>query len=85
MREPRRALAETLSHIHSLLSAGQRCEDVLDLDQLALDSGETRQVVEILLAGEEPPAEDVTARIVRRFAHLRETRRRDDGTRYSYL
>ena len=56
MREPRRALAETLNDIDSLRSAGQSREDGLDLDQLALDAGETRQVVEMLLAGDEPPA-----------------------------
>jgi hypothetical protein len=81
---PRRALAETLRDIDSLLGEGQNRDDVIDLEQLARDSGEPSHVIEMLLNGQEPPPEEVTDRIVRRFKHLRDTRRRTDGSRYSY-
>ncbi|MFE4551556.1 hypothetical protein [Streptomyces sp. NPDC056785] len=84
MREARRGLAETLSHIDSLLGDGRSREDVLDVGRLSLDSGVPREVVEALLEGGEAPAEDITDRIVRRFGHLRETRLRPDGSRHSY-
>lgn len=84
MRETRRALAETLSRIGSLIGEGQSRDDVLDVEQLSNESGVPRDVVRMLLDGEEPPAEDITDRIVRRIVHLRETRLRPDGTRHSY-
>lgn len=84
MRETRRALAETLSRIGSLIGDGQSRDDVLDVEQLSNESGVPRDVVRMLLAGEEPSAEDITDRIVRRIVHLRETRLRPDGTRHSY-
>ncbi|MFG2364065.1 hypothetical protein ACGFY3_20810 [Streptomyces mirabilis] len=84
MRETRRALAETLSRIGSLIGDGQSRDDVLDVEQLSNESGVPRDVVRMLLDGEEPPAEDITDRIVRRIVHLRETRLRPDGTRHSY-
>ncbi|MET7977546.1 hypothetical protein ABZW44_31930 [Streptomyces mirabilis] len=84
MRETRRALAETLSRIGSLIGDGRSRDDVLDVEQLSNESGVPRDVVRMLLDGEEPPAEDVTDRIVRRIVHLRETRLRPDGTRHSY-
>ncbi|MGW1759104.1 hypothetical protein [Streptomyces mirabilis] len=84
MRETRRALAETLSRIGSLIGDGQSRDDVLDVEQLSNESGVPRDVVRMLLEGEEPPAEDITDRIVRRIVHLRETRLRPDGTRHSY-
>ncbi|MFD8005069.1 hypothetical protein [Streptomyces mirabilis] len=84
MRETRRALAETLSRIGSLIGDGQSRDDVLDVEQLSRESGVPRDVVRMLLDGEEPPAEDITDRIVRRIVHLRETRLRPDGTRHSY-
>nr|WP_168499479.1 hypothetical protein [Streptomyces sp. RLB1-33]QIY75661.1 hypothetical protein HEP84_48255 [Streptomyces sp. RLB1-33] len=84
MRETRRALAETLGRIGSLIGDGRSRDDVLDVEQLSNESGVPRDVVRMLLDGEEPPAEDITDRIVRRIAHLRETRLRPDGTRHSY-
>ncbi|MET7780439.1 hypothetical protein ABZT28_32670 [Streptomyces sp. NPDC005388] len=84
MRETRRALAETLSRIGSLIGDGQSRDDVLDVEQLSNESGVPRDVVRMLLDGEESPAEDITDRIVRRIVHLRETRLRPDGTRHSY-
>ncbi|MFF3000475.1 XRE family transcriptional regulator [Streptomyces sp. NPDC057950] len=57
---------------------------MLDVAQLSIDSGVPRDVVKMLLEGKEPPAEDITDRIVRRFDHLRETRLRPDGSRHSY-
>jgi hypothetical protein len=84
VRETRRALAETLGRIGSLIGDGRSRDDVLDVEQLSNESGVPRDVVRMLLDGEEPPAEDITDRIVRRIAHLRETRLRPDGTRYSY-
>ncbi|MFF4732661.1 hypothetical protein ACFY3M_46990 [Streptomyces mirabilis] len=84
MRETRRALAETLSRIGSLIGEGRSRDDVLDVEQLSKESGVPRDVVRMLLDGEEPPAEDITDRIVRRIVHLRETRLRPDGTRHSY-
>ncbi|MGW1503342.1 hypothetical protein ACWCQW_33145 [Streptomyces mirabilis] len=84
MRETRRALAETLSRIGSLVGDGRSRDDVLDVEQLSNESGVPRDVVRMLLDGEEPPAEDITDRIVRRIVHLRETRLRPDGTRHSY-
>ncbi|MFJ8025123.1 hypothetical protein [Streptomyces sp. NPDC096311] len=84
MRETRRALAETLRRIGSLIGDGQSRDDVLDVEQLSNESGVPRDVVRMLLDGEEPPAEDITDRIVRRIVHLRETRLRPDGTRHSY-
>ncbi|WP_217568779.1 hypothetical protein [Streptomyces sp. GbtcB7] len=84
MRETRRALAETLRRIGSLIGDGQSRDDVLDVEQLSKESGVPRDVVRMLLDGEEPPAEDITDRIVRRIVHLRETRLRPDGTRHSY-
>ncbi|MFF1742117.1 hypothetical protein [Streptomyces mirabilis] len=84
MRETRRALAETLSRIDSLIGDGQSRDDVLDVEHLSNESGVPRDVVRMLLDGEEPPAEDITDRIVRRIVHLRETRLRPDGTRHSY-
>lgn len=84
MREPRHVLAETLSHIDSLLGEGQSREDALDVQQLSIDSGVPQDVVKVLLNGQLAPAEDITDRIIRRIAHLRETRRRPDGSRHSY-
>lgn len=84
MRETRRALAETLSRIGSLIGDGRSRDDVLEVEQLSNESGVPRDVVRMLLDGEEPPAEDITDRIVRRIVHLRETRLRPDGTRHSY-
>lgn len=84
MRETRRALAETLSRIGSLIGDGRSRDDVLDVEQLSNESGVPRDVVRMLLDGEEPPAEDITDRIVRRIVHLRETRLRPDGARHSY-
>jgi hypothetical protein len=84
VRETRRALAETLGRIGSLIGDGRSRDDVLDVEQLSNETGVPRDVVRMLLDGEEPPAEDITDRIVRRIAHLRETRLRPDGTRYSY-
>ncbi|NGO41264.1 hypothetical protein [Streptomyces ureilyticus] len=84
MRDPLSALAETLSHLDALLAEGQSRDDVLDVERLSVDSGVPREVIETLLDGKEPPAEDITDRIIRRFEHLRETRRRDDGQRRSY-
>lgn len=84
MRETRRALAETLSRIGSLIGDGQSRDDVLDVERLSNETGVPRDVVRMLLDGEEPPAEDITDRIVRRIVHLRETRLRPDGTRHSY-
>ncbi|MEU8909580.1 hypothetical protein [Streptomyces mirabilis] len=84
MRETRPALAETLSRIGSLIGDGRSRDDVLDVEQLSNESGVPRDVVRMLLDGEEPPAEDITDRIVRRIVHLRETRLRPDGTRHSY-
>ncbi|MFF2518051.1 hypothetical protein [Streptomyces sp. NPDC058086] len=84
MRETRRALAETLGRIGSLIGDGRSRDDVLDVEQLSNESGVPRDVVRMLLDGEEPPAEDITDRIVRRIVHLRETRLRPDGTRHSY-
>jgi hypothetical protein len=84
VRETRRALAETLSRIGSLIGDGRSRDDVLDVEQLSNESGVPRDVVRMLLDGEEPPAEDITDRIVRRIVHLRETRLRPDGTRHSY-
>ncbi|MFE2968578.1 hypothetical protein ACFXKC_33880 [Streptomyces sp. NPDC059340] len=84
MRETRRALAETLGRIDSLIGDGRSRDDVLDVEQLSNESGVPRDVVRMLLNGEEPPAEDITDRIVRRIVHLRETRLRPDGTRHSY-
>lgn len=84
MRETRRALAETLSSIGSLLGDGRSRDDVLDVEHLSQENGVPQDVVRMLLDGKEPPAEDITDRIVRRIAHLRETRLRPDGTRHSY-
>ncbi|MFJ1602038.1 hypothetical protein ACIOHS_01460 [Streptomyces sp. NPDC088253] len=84
MRETRRALAETLGRIGSLIVDGRSRDDVLDVERLSNESGVPRDVIRMLLDGEEPPAEDITDRIVRRIAHLRETRLRPDGTRHSY-
>ncbi|MFF4137818.1 hypothetical protein ACFY1B_41485 [Streptomyces mirabilis] len=84
MRETRPALAETLSRIGSLIGDGRSRDDVLDVERLSNESGVPRDVVRMLLDGEEPPAEDITDRIVRRIVHLRETRLRPDGTRHSY-
>ncbi|MCX4462138.1 hypothetical protein OOK58_06020 [Streptomyces sp. NBC_01728] len=84
MRETRPALAETLSRIGSLVGDGRSRDDVLDVAHLSNESGVPQDVVRMLLDGEEPPAEDVTDRIIRRIVHLRETRLRPDGTRHSY-
>ncbi|MFC4469229.1 hypothetical protein ACFPH6_32730 [Streptomyces xiangluensis] len=89
MRDPRSALAETLNHIDSLTGDGRSRIDVLaeagtHAEQLSLTIGEPPDVVVALLNGQEPPAEDVTDRIIRRIVHLRETRRRSDGSRHSY-
>lgn len=84
MRDPLSALAETLSRLDAFLAEGQSRDDVLDVERLSVDSGVPRDVIATLLDGKEPPAEDVTDRIIRRFEHLRETRRRDDGHRHSY-
>ncbi|MEU6367028.1 hypothetical protein ABZ876_15165 [Streptomyces sp. NPDC046931] len=84
MRDPRQSLAETLRHIDSLLGDGQSRGDVLDARQLSITSGVPQDVVEILLNGRQAPDEDITDRIIRRITHLRETRRRPDGSRHSY-
>ena len=84
MRDPRQSLAETLRHIDFLLGDGQSRDDVLDVQELSVTSGVPQDVVEMLLNGRQAPAEDITARIIRRITHLRETRRRPDGSRHSY-
>ncbi|MFI9650639.1 hypothetical protein ACIHAA_30770 [Streptomyces sp. NPDC052040] len=84
MRDPRQSLAETLRHIDSLLVDGRNRHEVIDVPQLSVTSGVPQDVVEMLLTGRQAPAEDITDRIVRRIAHLRETRRRPDGSRHSY-
>jgi hypothetical protein len=57
---------------------------VLDVGQLSADSGEPRDVIDMLLNGGQPPAEDIADRIIRRIEHLRATRRRPDGSPHSY-
>ncbi|MFG2348694.1 hypothetical protein [Streptomyces phaeochromogenes] len=84
MRDPRSALAETLSHIDSLLGDGRSRDDALDVEQLSFTTGVPQDVVTALLEGKEAPAEDITDRIIRRIVHFRETRRRADGDRHSY-
>ncbi|MER6367241.1 hypothetical protein ABT255_02475 [Streptomyces mirabilis] len=84
MRDPRRALAETLSHIDALLGEGASREDALSLAELAAESGVPQDVIKALLDGQEAPPEDITDRIIRRIVHLRETRLRADGNRHSY-
>ncbi|WP_332881028.1 hypothetical protein [Streptomyces sp. NBC_00564] len=89
MRDPRSALAETLSQVDSFLGEGRSRLDVLaaagtGVEQLSITTGEPQDVVVALLEGGEAPAEDVTDRIIRRIVHLRETRRRPDGSRRSY-
>ncbi|MFJ5532908.1 hypothetical protein [Streptomyces sp. NPDC093261] len=84
MRDPRQSLAETLRQIDSLLGDGRGRDEVLDVQQLSIDCGVPQGVVEMLLKGRRPPAEDIIDRIIRRIAHLRETRRRPDGSRHSY-
>ncbi|GAA5706166.1 hypothetical protein [Streptomyces avermitilis] len=83
VKEPRRALAETVGHIDLLLE-GRTRGDVLDVHQLAIDSGEPEDVIAALLQGQTPPAEDIADRIIRRIELLRQTRRRPDGSRHSY-
>ncbi|MEU3555676.1 XRE family transcriptional regulator [Streptomyces fragilis] len=83
MQNPRQMLADTLAGIDGLLGDRSR-DDVLDTAQLSVTSGVPVDVVEALLAGRTPPEESVTDRIIRRFEHLRDTRRRPDGRRYSY-
>ncbi|MFG2348698.1 hypothetical protein [Streptomyces phaeochromogenes] len=84
MRDPRSALAETLSHLDSLLRDGQSREGALDVEQLSNESGVPQDVIGLLLDGKAPPVEDITDRIIHRITHLRETRLRPDGTRHSY-
>ncbi|MEV0225411.1 hypothetical protein [Streptomyces sp. NPDC050704] len=84
MRDPRSALAETLNRIDSHLGDGRGRDDVLDVAQLSIATGVPQDVVTALLEGKEPPAEDITDRIICRIVHFRETRRRADGDRYSY-
>ncbi|MGW4512254.1 hypothetical protein ACWEO4_09700 [Streptomyces sp. NPDC004393] len=84
MRDPRQSLAETLRDIDSLLSDGKSRDDVLDVQQLSVNCGVPQDVVEMLLHGRHAPAENITDRLIRRIAHLRETRRRPDGSRHSY-
>ncbi|MFF6995228.1 hypothetical protein ACFY93_09750 [Streptomyces sp. NPDC008313] len=84
MRDPRCALAETLSRIDSLLGEGRSRDDELDTERLSIESGVPQGVIGLLLAEKKPPVEDITDRIVRRIVHLRETRLRPDGTRHSY-
>ncbi|MDQ0956033.1 hypothetical protein QFZ24_010042 [Streptomyces phaeochromogenes] len=84
MRDPRSALAETVSRIDSLLKDGQTRGNVLDLDVLWRDSGVSRDVIPLLLDGKQLPAEEITERIIGRIIHLRETRLRPDGTRHSF-
>ncbi|MGW5231445.1 hypothetical protein ACWEQU_03890 [Streptomyces nodosus] len=84
MRDPRQALAETLGLLDSLLGNGQHRDDVLDVGRLSVECGVPPDAVRTLLQGGRLPTEDITDRIVRRIAHLRETRRRPDGSRHSY-
>ncbi|MFD0068796.1 hypothetical protein ACFV99_16880 [Streptomyces sp. NPDC059944] len=85
MRDPRSALAETVSQIDSLLAGdGRTREDVIDVEQMSVSSGVPRDGILILLNGGELPPEDITERIISRIVHLRETRLRPDGTRHSY-
>ncbi|WP_329529518.1 hypothetical protein [Streptomyces sp. NBC_01462] len=84
MRDPRRALAETLSQIDTLLGEGVSREDALCVPELSAESGVPQDVVKALLDGQEAPPEDITDRIISRIVHLRETRRRPDGSQHSY-
>ncbi|MGC4987275.1 hypothetical protein ACLQ18_43015 [Streptomyces sp. DT193] len=84
MRDPRSALAETVSWIDLLLTDGRTREDVLDLRELSVQSGVPSELITVLLDGDEAPAEDISERIISRIVHLRETRLRPDGTRHSY-
>ncbi|MFD5814772.1 hypothetical protein [Streptomyces sp. NPDC127038] len=84
MRDPRSALAETVSRIDLLLTDGRTRDDVLDLTDLSVQSGVPTEVIAVLLDGGEAPAQDISDRIIGRIVHLRETRLRPDGTRHSY-
>lgn len=85
MRDPRVALAATLSRIDGLLSdLGQTRGDVLDIDQLHRETGVAPDVIDRLLRGEEVAEEPFGDRVRYRIQHLRDTRRRPDGARPSY-
>ncbi|MET8289460.1 XRE family transcriptional regulator [Streptomyces sp. NPDC005132] len=85
MRDSQAALTETLRRLDALLQkAGKDRSDVVDVEALSYESGVPPEVVTVLLRGESVPEEAFGTRIRSRITHLRETRRRPDGNRYSY-
>lgn len=85
MRAPRAALATTLSRIDGLLlDLGRTRGDVLDIGGLHRETGVPPDVITGLLRGEEVAEEPFGDRVRHRIRHLRDTRRRPDGTRPSY-
>ncbi|MEH0424708.1 XRE family transcriptional regulator [Streptomyces sp. B21-083] len=85
MRDPRAALTETLRRIDTCLQqVGKSRDDVLNTDELARETGIPLASVAALLAHQEVPEEEFSDRIRNRILHLRETRRRPDGSAFSY-
>ncbi|MEU1535357.1 XRE family transcriptional regulator [Streptomyces fagopyri] len=85
MRDSQANLTETLRRLETLLQkTGKDRDDVVNVETLSYESGIPPEAVTALLRGESVPEEDFGARIRRRITHLRETRRRSDGNRYSY-
>ncbi|MER6441063.1 hypothetical protein ABT275_32450 [Streptomyces sp. NPDC001185] len=85
MRDSQAALTETLRRLDTLLQqAGKERDDVLNLEALSYESGIPPEAVTTLLQGDSVPEDDFGARIRSRITHLRETRRRPDGTRFTY-
>ncbi|MFF5532760.1 helix-turn-helix transcriptional regulator [Streptomyces cinerochromogenes] len=75
-------LAGTLERLHHAVG---RCEltDVLNTQDLSFETGIPQAVVEVLLAGGRAEEVSVAERVRQRLDLLRETRRREDGKKYT--
>lgn len=71
------AIRELLSHV------GMELDD-LDIDAVTHATGIAQHKVEAVLRGEDLDPAELDAPLPERLAFLRETRRRDDGERYTY-
>ncbi len=84
MRDPRAALTDTLLRIEACLRmAGRTRDDELKVNELARETGIPPADVAALLDHQEVPEEEFSDRLRNRILHLRETRRRPDGTAFS--
>ncbi|MFJ6516161.1 helix-turn-helix domain-containing protein [Streptomyces sp. NPDC091406] len=81
---PEDDLEAVVAAIGELLSQAGMDDDDLDIDAVTYATGIAQDKVKAVLRGQELGPEELDAPLPERLAFLRETRRRDDGERYTY-